>query len=174
MNLKKDWLKFLIGWAVCFLFRLIPFRIPNVEPILATTMPFSKNYGWKASFVFGFFSIALFDAVTMKMGIWTVVTGVTYGLLGGFSYLYFRNRESNPLNYLKYAVIGTLAYDALTGLTIGPLVFKMPFMMALTGQIPFTINHLIGNIILSLTLSPALFKWVVNNKRLSFGIAPAS
>ena len=173
MEIKKDWLKFIFGWTTCFVIRLVPFRPPNMEPILTTTMPFSKNYGWKASFVFAFFSIALFDMFTQKLGVWTLVTGVTYGLLGVTSFFFFRNRKSNPVNYLKFSIIGTLLYDAITGLTIGPLVFGMPFMVALTGQIPFTASHLLSNIVLSLTLSPLLHKWVVTNKKLSFDQALA-
>ena len=167
MTHKKDWFKFLIGWLSCFVIRLAPFRPPNVEPVLATTMPFSKKYGPEASFLFGFLSIFIFDLFTQKLGVWTLITGVVYGLLGLGSYFYFQKRKSSPLNYLKYAIVGTLAYDALTGLTIGPLIFKMPFMVALIGQIPFTINHLLGNIVLSVVLSPALYKWVVTNENLA-------
>lgn len=167
MKHKKDWLKFIIGWLTCFFIRLTPFRPPNVEPVLATTMPFSKKYGWEASFLFAFLSIFIFDFFTQKVGVWTLVTGIVYGLLGIGSFLYFRKRKSTPINYLKYAIVGTIFYDALTGLTIGPLVFKMPFMVALVGQIPFTVNHLLGNIVFSVTLSPAIYKWVVENKNLA-------
>lgn len=170
MKNKNNWLKFIVGWFTCFAIRIIPFRPPNVEPVLATTMPFSKKYGPEASFLFGFLSIVLFDLFTQKIGVWTMVTAVTYGLLGLGSYFYFRKRKSNSLNYLKYAIFGTIAYDALTGLTIGPLVFKMPFMVALVGQIPFTVNHLLGNIVLSIILSPALYKWVIDNQNLSIDI----
>lgn len=170
MSSKKDWLKFIIGWLSCFVIRLAPFRPPNVELVLATTMPFSKKYGAEASFLFGFLSIVIFDFFTQKVGVWTLVTGATYGLLGLGSYFYFKKRKSSPFNYLKYAIFGTIAYDALTGLTIGPLVFKMPFMMALVGQIPFTINHLLGNIVFSIILSPALYKWVVINENLNLDV----
>lgn len=167
MKNKNNWPKFVLGWITCFVIRLAPFRPPNVEPVLATTMPFSKKYGPEASFLFGFLSIVLFDLFTQKVGVWTLVTAVVYGLLGLGSYFYFRKRKSNSFNYLKYAIFGTIAYDALTGLTIGPLVFKMPFMVALVGQIPFTVNHLLGNIVFSIILSPAIYKWVVENKNLA-------
>ena len=42
LNYQKNWVKFIIGWAAVFLARLLPFRPPNVEPVLATLMPFSK------------------------------------------------------------------------------------------------------------------------------------
>jgi hypothetical protein len=71
---------------------------------------------------------------------------------------------------LKYSIIGTLVYDALTGLTIGPLMFKMPFMVALVGQIPFTLWHLAGNMVMALVFSPALYKWVLENDNLDWGV----
>jgi hypothetical protein len=39
-------LKFLIGWVLSFVLRLIPFRPPNLEPILAIQTPFTKRYGF--------------------------------------------------------------------------------------------------------------------------------
>lgn len=167
MKNKNNWPKFILGWITCFIIRLAPFRPPNVEPILATTMPFSKKYGPEAGFLFGFLSIVLFDLITLKIGIWTLVTAVLYGLLGLASYFYFQKRKSSPVNYLKFGIFGTIAYDALTGLTIGPLVFKMPFWVALTGQIPFTLYHLAGNILFSLVLSPVLYRWVIENEKFS-------
>ena len=71
-------------------------------------------------------------------------------------------------NYVLFAVIGTLFYDAVTGLTIGPLLWGQPFMVALIGQIPFTLLHLAGNITFAVVLSPLLYTWVVENKQLTF------
>lgn len=167
---KKDWLKFVIGWVVCFAIRLIPFRPPNVEPILATQMPFAKNYGWLGGFVFGFLSIFLFDLVTSGIGSWTFITGVTYGILGVGAYLFFRNRASKAKHYLAYGIISTIIYDAVTGLSIGTLFFGQTFMSALIGQIPFTINHLLGNIVFSLALSPAIYRWVIINENLNIEV----
>lgn len=167
MNIKKDWLKFIIGWVVCLAIRMIPFRPPNVEPVLTTTMPFSKKYGWVAGFSFGFLNLVFFDLVTLKVGVWTLITATCYGFLGVGAYFFFKNRKSTPLNYLKYAVTGTIVYDALTGLSIGPLFFKMPFMIALIGQIPFTLQHLAGNVVLSVILSPLLYKWILENRNLA-------
>lgn len=160
-------IKFIAGWMVCFVLRLMPFRPPNVEPILTTIMPFSKNCGWHGSFLFGLLSIVIFDIVTGKVGNWTAITGLTYGALGVLSYFFFKNRQSSALNYLKFAVFGTLLYDAVTGVILGPIMFGMPIQAAFVGQIPFTINHLLGNIVLSLLFSPALYKWVVANPNFS-------
>lgn len=159
-------IKFAIGWVVVFILRLIPFRPPNVEPVMATMMPFSKRYGAIGGFIFGFLSIAIFDLATGLVGIWTLITGLTYGAIGLAAHFFFKNRESRPRNYLVFAVAATIMYDAITGLSIGPLVFGQPFMAALIGQIPFTAMHLAGNIVLSLTLSPAIYHWVIANEKL--------
>lgn len=154
MHYHRNWTKFLIGWAAVFLTRLLPFRPPNVEPVLATLMPFAKEFGAGGGFVFGFLSITLFDAFVGKVGIWTLITGAAYGLVGAGAALFFKNRQASALNFLAYGVIGTILYDAATDLTIGPLFWGQPFWEALTGQIPFTLLHLAGNIVLSMGASP--------------------
>lgn len=157
--------KFIIGWAVVFAVRLIPFRPPNVEPVLTTLMPFAKRYGWFGAFAFGFLSIVIYDAVTGLLGIWTVITGVAYGFVGIGAAVFFQRREATTTNFLGYAIIGTIAYDALTGLTVGPIAFGQPFIEALVGQIPFTILHLLGNVIFAVMVSPAIYRWVVANPK---------
>ena len=161
--LRSGWVKFVIGWIVVFVIRLVPFRPPNIEGVLATTMPFGKRFGWFGGFLFGFFSIALFDTAVGKVGIWTFITAAAYGALGIGAHFYFRNRASKAGNYVVYAVIATLLYDATTGLSVGPLFFGQPFMEALIGQIPFTFWHLAGNVTFAALLSPALYRWVAVN-----------
>ena len=163
---KKNWLKFVIGFFICLLVRIIPFRPPNIEPILATQMPFSKAYGPSAGFLFAFASIILYDLLTGTLGRWSFITSVTYGILGIAGALYFKNRKPNSWNFAKFAVVGTLFFDAATGLTVGPLFFSQPFSEAFFGQIPFTLWHLLGNIPFALVLSPALYRYVIENKKL--------
>ena len=160
-------LKYLIGFAVVFLVRLLPFRPPNVEPVMATMMPFAKRFGALSGFVFASLSIVLFDAVTSGWGVWTLVTALAYGALGVASYYFFRTRESCAKNYVLFAVFGTLFYDAVTGLTIGPLLWGQSFSVALAGQIPFTLLHLTGNLLFAAVVSPALYRWVVANQQLT-------
>lgn len=156
----KNWMKYIIAFISVMVFRLMPFRAPNVEPIMATIMPLGKTYGKVMAFVFGFLSIALYDAITSGFGIWTLITAVAYGALGlGASY-FFQNR-SGWRNYALYAVIATIFYDAVTGLTIGPLFFHQSFLVSLTGQIPFTLLHLLGNVSFAIVLSPVIEKWMV-------------
>ena len=69
------------------------------------------------------------------------------------------------MDYAKFAIIGTLAYDAVTGLTVGPLLFHQTFYSALIGQIPFTILHLIGNTSFALLLSPLIYNFAIKKKK---------
>ena len=175
MRFTDGWLKFAIGWTAVFLFRLIPFRPPNFEPMLATVMPFSKRYGPTGSFLFGFLGIVLYDAVTSGWGTWTWVTALCYGALGLAAHYFFKNREATIKNFLVFGVPGTILYDAVTML-IGPLEGHQTFMVALMDQIPFTVMHLLGTITFSVLLSPALYRWVIKNDafELRFGLTPVS
>ena len=163
-------LKFLIGWTAVFLFRLIPFRPPNFEPMLSVVMPFSKRYGPVGSFLFGFLGIVLYDAITSGWGSWTWVTAICYGLLGVGAHYFFRNREASVKNFLVFGIPGTILYDAATML-IGPIFNAQPLAAALVGQIPFTLMHVLGTTVFTILLSPALYHWVVQNAALEHHFA---
>lgn len=143
--------------------RLMPFRAPNIEPIMASIMPIGKIYGKITAFSFGFLSIVLFDSVTSGFGIWTLITAIVYGMIGLGAQYFFKNR-SGWKNYATYAVLATILYDAVTGLTIGPLFFHQSFIVSLIGQIPFTIFHLLGNVSFAIVLSPAIEKWMIKEE----------
>lgn len=161
----KNWFKFVLGFIVCLLIRLIPFRPPNIEPIMAAAMPFSRAYGKVAGFSFAFGSMVLFDLIVGKVGVWTFITAFAYGLVGLSAAYYFKNKKNTAWNYAKFAIISTIFFDAVTGFTIGPIFFGQPFIAAVLGQIPFTAMHLLGNISFALILSPALYAFVIENKK---------
>src|SRR3989344_8931439 len=102
---KKNWFKYIVGFIACLLIRLIPFRPPNIEPILATQMPFSRAYGKLAGFSFAFLSMALYDIITGKVGMWTFITAGVYGLLALWAVDYFKNKANNSWSYAKFAVM---------------------------------------------------------------------
>lgn len=170
--IRRHFAKFAIAFVSCLLIRLIPFRPPNVEPILATQMPFSKRLGSFGGFLFAFLNIVLFDVITSKVGLWTVITALSYGALGIVAAYYFKNR-GGVLQYVGFAIVGTILYDAVTGLSIGPLFYGQPFMEAFIGQIPFTAMHLLGNISFAALLSPLIERWIVENKKLEFIHTPS-
>ncbi len=162
---KKNWWKFGIGVIFCLVVRLLPFRAPNLEPILATQMPFTKFFGLWASVGFIFLSILSYDLITGTLGAWTMFTLSAYMVLSVFSFMYFKTRESTPANYLKFAFWGTIFFDAATGLTVGPLFFNQSFMGALSGQIPFTLLHLAGNCAFAYFLSPIIYKLIISDQK---------
>jgi hypothetical protein len=172
MKKFRNIVKYIIGFIVCFALRLMPFRPVNVEPIMATTMPFGKRWGWLAGGFFGAASIIIFDIIHPtpgfpSLGIWTLVTALMYGLVGAAAGLYLqKQKETKIRHYVGFAVIATLAYDFITGPIMSSIIWKMPFLVALIGQIPFTLWHLGGNVVFAVLLSPSLYHWVVDNKKL--------
>jgi energy-coupling factor transport system substrate-specific component len=164
-NMKK-WIKYIITFVSVVAFRLMPFRAPNVEPIMATIMPLGKTYSKFMVFIFGFLGIAIFDSMTSGFGIWTLVTAISYGLVGLGSSYYFKNR-SGWKSYASYAIFATLLYDAVTGLTIGPIFFHQSFFVSFVGQIPFTVLHLLGNVSFAIVLSPMIERWLVKEEEIS-------
>jgi uncharacterized membrane protein len=168
---KHSGMKYFIGFLVCLGIRMIPFRPPNVEPIMTTTMPFGKKWGWLAGGLFGMLSIILYDIVHptagfARIGSWTVVTAAMYGLTGAAAGLYLKNKENKVRHYVGFAVVATLAYDFITGPIMSSYMFQMPFMVTLVGQVPFTLLHLAGNVFGAALVSPLLYRWVVDNPKL--------
>jgi uncharacterized membrane protein len=167
-NLQTGGVKFVLGWLVVFAVRLFPWRPPNVEPILATLMPFAKGYGPLPAFMFGALSIALFDVAVGKVGSWTVVTALSYGALGILSH-YLLSGKTGRMRYV-FVIVGIFAYDLVTGVFMGPLMFGMTLPAAFFGQIPFTLWHLAGTIPLAFILSPALERWLVASESLELPV----
>ncbi len=156
--------KYTIAFVAVLLMRLLPFRAPNIEPIMAVSMPFGKAYGPLLAFIFGAGSIVIYDSVTAGIGVWTLVTALAYGMVGIGASFFFKNRKGRA-NYVKYAIIATILYDAFTGLTLGPLFFGQSFMGALIGQIPFTALHLLGNVAFAIVLSPVIEMWLAKERK---------
>ncbi|MDD3663532.1 MAG: hypothetical protein PHT84_06810 [Candidatus Pacebacteria bacterium] len=163
MENQKSWSKSIFIFIAILLVRFIPFRAPNVEPIMASIMPFGKKYGALFAFSFAFLSILIFDSFTSGVGVWTLITALAYGFIGYGAKFYFKNRSGRK-NYAIYAIIATIFYDVVTGLTIGPIFFGQSFMISLVGQIPFTAFHLISNVLFAIVLSPVIEKWLVTKK----------
>lgn len=147
-----------LTWLGIFAFRffLLPLRAPNVEPLMAALMPIGKRVGVLANILFAVSSIALYDAVTSGWGSWTLAAAGAYGLVALLASLYFRVAPATRSHFVGFGIGATLLYDALTGLTVGPLIFHQPFSTAVMGQIPFTLMHLAGAILFALVLSPIL------------------
>lgn len=158
--------KIFLIFVLCLLVRLIPFRAPNVEPILSSAMPISKKNGAFIAFLFAVLSIVLYDLLTGTIGMQTFFTAGAYGIIGLWSARYFQKREATPFEFVRFAIWGTLLYDALTGLTVGPIFFHQSFFSSLAGQIPFTMLHLLGNITFAFVLSPVIYNFLIKKKKI--------
>ena len=168
---KKNYFKFSLALFLCLVVRLIPFRVPNVEPILATMMPFSKAYGAFIGFSFAVLSIFIYDLLTGTIGMQTFFTVGAYGILGLWAASYFKKDKlarrggGDKWDYVRFAILGTLFFDAFTGLTVGPIFFHQSFIQSFIGQIPFTALHLTGNIVFALILSPVIYKNLIKKRK---------
>ena len=157
--------KFFLIFFLCLLARLFPFRAPNVEPILASMMPFSRAYGALVGFFFAVLSVLFYDIVTGTLGVQTFFTAGAFGVLGLWSARYFQNNKEDKWIYVRFAIVGTLFYDVFTGLTVGPIFFHQSLLGSLIGQIPFTALHLTGNIIFAFILSPVIYNFLIKKKK---------
>jgi hypothetical protein len=133
---------------------------PNNDPIMAVTLPCAKR-GRLAAVAFPVAAMVLFDALSRQVGMWTLVTAATYGLLGlGFSYVYSalakRGHTIGAATFLISGVAGVLVFDFITGPIMSSALFRMSFAETFIGQIPFTIRHLASVAAYALVVSPIL------------------
>lgn len=141
---------------------------PNNDPIMAVAMPYAKRKRVWMAMAFPVLAMVLFDCLSAKVGVWTIVTAATYGLLGlGFSILYSRQatrrRRVTALTYLISGVGGVLVFDFITGPVMSSVLFRMSFQQAFVGQIPFTLWHLASVSAYALVVSPLVdraLSWV--------------
>ncbi len=164
-NYKENYLRAVFVFFLCLFARLLPLRAPNVEPILAATMPIAKVYGALMSFSFAAGSILLYDVVTGTLGVQTFFTTLAYGIVGLWSYSYFKKRQGTRGDYVRFAILGTLFFDAVTGLSVGPIFFHQSFFQAFIGQIPFTALHLSGNVAFAFVLSPGIYHFMIKKRK---------
>jgi hypothetical protein len=173
-NIKENnSVKYILGLFACLVLRMIPFKPANVEPVTATIMPFGKKLGWLLGALFGALSIVLFDLIHPtpgfpRLGVWTLATAAMFALMGAASGLYLKNKENKIRYYVGFSIVATLVYDFITGPVMSSIIWQMPFSAALIGQIPFTLWHLGGNITLSIILSPSIYYWIVDNRKLEW------
>lgn len=151
-------IKWLISLFVCLGLRFLPYRPPNVEPVLAFTLPVAGVSSVWGTGLFSAANIVLFDILSGSVGSWTVIAALSYGLVGVAAAFYARAKRS-LLSQVGFTVVATLAYDFVTGVVASSRLFNMSFAESFRGQIPFTMNHLVGSIFLVLAVVPLLSAW---------------
>lgn len=107
----------------------------------------------------------LVDLIMGKIGVWTIVTSITYGFVGVFGAVFLKNRSASAKNFIYISIVGTLFFDLITGVLMGPLLFGGSFGTAAIGQIPFTLRHLGGNIFFAAVLAPWFYKKIMTNPK---------
>jgi len=160
--------KYAVGFAGTLVFRLIsPFLgMWNVSPLMATEVAGSKAYGPWVGGLYGALSIILLDIVVGRAGTWTIVTGITYGAVGVWAAYFMKKRSATSINFVMASITGTLFFDLITGVLMGPLFYGQPWMSAIVGQIPFTLRHLVGNIAFASMLAPWFYRKIMTNPKL--------
>ncbi len=140
--------------------RLIPLPFPNVEPIMAASMPAAKKWGALGAAGFAVCAYVLKDVFQARAGLWTLYGAVAYALVALFAFTYLKPfAKPTRAGYVKTAVVGTLVFDLVTALVFG-WQFGQTLTQTLIGQVPFTLYHLAGNMVLAFFLSPVIFKFL--------------
>lgn len=159
--------KYIVGFLGTLAFRLItPFMgLWNISPLMATELSGSKAYGPWVGGLYGALSIVLLDLLVGRAGSWTLITAVVYGSVGIWGAFFFKNRSATARNFVIASIIGTLFFDLITGVLMGPLFYGQLWSSAILGQIPFTIRHLAGNILFAAVLAPWFYRAIMNNPK---------
>jgi len=158
--------KYALSILFCNAYRLLRF-IPNNDPIMGCMLPFSKQGKWWQGALFAFLTMASFDLITMKAGVWTIVTAGTYAALGlMFYFAYKKIKQVKLKHYLASGVIGVLIFDFITGPIMSSWLFKISFEAAFIGQIPFTVMHLLTATGFILIITPLLDRAIISNPAL--------
>ncbi len=158
--------KFIIGLLATLVFRIFtPFLgLANISPLMSTILSGSKAYGKIAGAAYGFLSMFLLDLIMGKFGLWTWITAVTYALIGILASLYLKDKKANIRNFVVASIMFTLFFDLITGIFMGPILFGQSILDATIGQIPFTLRHLIGNIIFAIIFAPWFYRKIMTNE----------
>jgi hypothetical protein len=155
--------KFVIGILLSNLIRLFRF-IPNNDPIMAIMLPYAKSDKKYKAVLFPFITMVSFDLITGMLGVWTLVTALTYAGLGFlFTQYFFKEKKISIFKYLKGGIIGVLIFDFITGPIMSSFMFGMSFIEAFLGQIPFTLMHLLTVSCFIIVITPLYDKHVLEN-----------
>lgn len=163
-NLPKQ----IILWIACFLWRLVPFRPANAEPLMGTLMPAATRFGVLANLVWLVSGIVVYDYFTEGIGSYTWEVAFTYALISIAASWYFKKVSPTRRHYIGFSVVATLVFDCITGPILIGIAHPSQINLIITGQIPFTLAHLAGNVLIAAFLSPIIQRWVIENQALEF------
>lgn len=157
--------RYIAGFVATLVFRLLsPYLgLWNISPLMATELTGSKAYGPWVGGLYGGLSFVLLDAIVGKVGLWTLITALSYAVVGVWGAYFLRGRTASAKNFVLASIAGTLFFDLVTGVLMGPLFFGQPWAVAIIGQVPFTVRHLLGNMFFAAVLSPWFYRKIMEN-----------
>jgi hypothetical protein len=137
--------------------------MPNNDPIMGTMLPFARKHNGLSAALFAFITMVTFDLITNRIGVWTLVTATTYGLIGFvFARLLPYFKRINIFTYLASGIVGVLIFDFITGPIMSTFLFKQGFITTLMLQIPFTLMHLASVTLFILIITPIIDVTIIN------------
>ncbi|VVC02670.1 ECF-type riboflavin transporter, S component [Candidatus Burarchaeum australiense] len=132
---------------------------PNIELLMPFVLASGLMLGPAAGFASGLLMRALYDFFIAWPGPWTTAPAFSYGVVGllaGLVPLLAHGRRTfSRIEITAMAVAFTLVYDFLTLLAFSAM-FGLPLLLALGPQVPFTINHVLGNALFAFAFTPLL------------------
>ena len=159
---KGNYVKLILSLLIANAIRLLKI-IPNNDPIMGMMLPYSRQERWWVSPLFAFITMASFDVLTNKIGIWTLVTSFTYAAIALVFQFAYRRMRPTMGSYLVSGAFGVLVFDFVTGPVMSSYMFGMSFAEAFFGQVPFTALHLLSVSFFVLFLTPILDKSLIDN-----------
>ena len=131
--------------------------LPNIEILSLIIFVTGYLYGWKVGSIVGAVSEAIFAGFN-PYGVAPIITYATliisFTLIGFIGGILGRNNEEikiNSWNMYKFAIIGgilTLFFDLITALSWIIVAPGASFYLTLIMQIPFTVVHVVSNLLL--------------------------
>lgn len=136
---------FILKWIFATLLRLVKI-FPNNDPLIGLAMSSSKkNPLFSVAFVL--IAMVSFDIITQRLGIWTLVTAISYAIVILLISKWFGLVKNVKVkHYFVGSVAGILLFDLITGPGMSTFIFRQSFFITVLGQIPFTLYHLASGV----------------------------
>lgn len=156
--------KFLLMLAAAVIGRVALQYVPSVEPIIPIAILASLILGMKEGFLLGSSAYVISNFFVWGMqGPWTIFQALGAGLAGTLGGTFGKLKMPSAKTFIVLSVIGTAIYEIVINLSgsllgigapIGVLAVPLYFLTSL----PFSVTHIISNIIFATALSPLLPK----------------
>jgi uncharacterized membrane protein len=149
----KEWLmiiSFILGAA---LLRIPMQAIPSAEPLTFFAILAGWLFGKKKGFLVGASSLYISNFFMIGgQGLWTILQALGFGIAGWLGGLLRKN--ASYAEAISIALISTLAFEIIMNL-FTPLMFSTSIFTSFALALPFTITHIVSNLVFSLALPSA-------------------